>query len=184
MDHMSMIISGNIRSIRKEQKISLDTLSLMTGVSKSMLGQIERGESSPTIATLWKIATGLHISFTALTEDRRKKAEIIRNSNINPLLNDNGLFRLYPVFPFEDSKGFEMLFIEMDEGACSPSLPHEPGTEEYVIVYEGILSVEVGEEEYLVEAENSIRYLADREHCYKNAFKGRTRICMLIYYNK
>ncbi len=57
--------------------MSLDNVANMTGVSKSMLGQIERGESSPTVATLWKIATGLHISFTALLEGDTMETEII-----------------------------------------------------------------------------------------------------------
>ena len=66
MDAMSGIIAENLKRIRKENKWSLDTVSDMTGVSKSMLGQIERGESSPTISTLWKIATG-PVSYTHLT---------------------------------------------------------------------------------------------------------------------
>lgn len=57
MEKINTIISNNIKMIRKKRKMSLDNLSEITGVSKSMLGQIERGESNPTIAVLWKIAT-------------------------------------------------------------------------------------------------------------------------------
>ena len=46
MDAMSSRISENLRQIRKEKKLSLDSMAEQTGVSKSMLGQIERGESS------------------------------------------------------------------------------------------------------------------------------------------
>ena len=73
MDAMSGIIAENLKRIRKENKWSLDTVSDMTGVSKSMLGQIERGESSPTISTLWKIATGLHISFRVFWNSLKKR---------------------------------------------------------------------------------------------------------------
>lgn len=184
MDHMNLIISKNIKDIRKKRKLSLDNLAEMTGVSKSMLGQIERGVSSPTIATLWKIATGLHISFTSLVEEDNIQAQIVKNKEIDPLTDDNEWMKIYPVFPYENSRGFELLFIEMLPGACSPSLPHSDGTEEYVMVFEGRLLVEVGEESYLVESDESIRYLADCEHCYKNAFDGKTRLCMLIYYKK
>lgn len=184
MDRMSLIISKNIKETRRERKLSLDAVAEMTGVSKSMLGQIERGESSPTIATLWKIATGLGISFTTLVEDNRRQAEIVCNADIDPLLDHNGLLRIYPVFPYEESRSFEILFMEMDVDAYSPSLPHAPGTEEYVVVYDGVVSITVGSEEYIVEANSSIRYFADQEHCYKNAFDGKTRFCMLIYYRK
>ena len=59
-------ISENLRRIRKARGMSLDTMSERTGVSKSMLGQIERGESNPTVSTIEKIAEGLKISFDEL----------------------------------------------------------------------------------------------------------------------
>ena len=55
MDTIDKNISINLRKIRKEQNMSLDMLSERTLVSKSMLGQIERGESNPTVATIAKI---------------------------------------------------------------------------------------------------------------------------------
>ena len=78
MDDINNVIADNLKRMRKENRWSLDTVAEMTGVSKSMLGQIERKESSPTVATLWKIATGLHISFTALLEQCQKEAELIK----------------------------------------------------------------------------------------------------------
>ena len=182
MDEMSHIISENLKKIRKDNKWSLDTVSDMTGVSKSMLGQIERGESSPTIATLWKIATGLHISFTALLEQAEQETEIIHKDTIQPLLSDAGHFRLYPFFPYQKQRRFEMLSIEMDKDSCSISEAHEAGTEEIVMVYEGCFLLELDGISYRVEKGDAIRFSADRPHTYHNGAEGLTRICMLIYY--
>ncbi|MEN6483123.1 MAG: helix-turn-helix transcriptional regulator, partial [Anaerolineaceae bacterium] len=66
MEDATLLIAKNLKRIREERKLSLDRLSDLTGVSKSMLGQIERGESSPTISMVWKITNGLKISFTTL----------------------------------------------------------------------------------------------------------------------
>ena len=52
-------IGERLREIRVNANLSLDETAKLTGVSKPMLGQIERGQSVPTITTLWKIATGL-----------------------------------------------------------------------------------------------------------------------------
>ena len=104
MDAMSSRISENLRQIRKEKKLSLDSMAEQTGVRKSMLGQIERGESSPTVATLWKIATGLHISFTALLEGRQTETQLIRRGEVSPLLSDEGRFPFSPTMQKEDSK--------------------------------------------------------------------------------
>lgn len=184
MDEMSSLIAENLRKIRKENRWSLDSVAEMTGVSKSMLGQIERGESSPTIATLWKIATGLHISFTGLLEQSEKEAEIIDKDDISPLISDHGHFRLFPFFPSLPDRPFEMLYIELDENSCSESEAHEKGTEELILVYEGVFVLEVGGKQHMVEAGSGIRFSADQPHIYKNGAKGQTRICMLIYYKK
>ena len=153
MDAMSSRISENLRQIRKEKKLSLDSMAEQTGVSKSMLGQIERGESSPTVATLWKIATGLHISFTALLEGRQTETQLIRRDEVSPLLSDEGRFRLFPFFPYDAERRFEMLSIELEPGTRSESVPHEDGTEEFVLVFEGALRLTVDGVEYVVEAE-------------------------------
>ena len=184
MDAMSSLIAENLKNIRKENKWSLDAVSEMTGVSKSMLGQIERGESSPTVATLWKIATGLHISFTGLLEQTEQDAQIIPKTEVKALLNDGGHFRLYPFFPYSKERRFEMLSIEMDPGSRSDSEAHEAGTEEFVLVYEGCLILEADGKRHVVEEGNGIHFQADRPHVYENGSSSNTRICMLIYYQK
>ncbi len=168
MDAMSSRISENLRQIRKEKKLSLDSMAEQTGVSKSMLGQIERGESSPTVATLWKIATGLHISFTALLEGRQTETQLIRKGEVSPLLSDEGRFRLcFPFFPLRCRRRFKMLSIELEPGTRSESVPHEDGTEEFVLVFEGALRLTVDGVEYVVEAGEGIRYLANKPHIYE-----------------
>jgi len=66
MKDLNKAISKNLKKIRKKKDLSLDALSNLTGVSKSMLGQIERGEVNPTISTILKISNGLKVSFTSL----------------------------------------------------------------------------------------------------------------------
>ena len=61
-------VACNLRRLRDDRKLSLGAAAQLTGVSKSMLGQIERGDVNPTISVLWKIANGLKISFSALLE--------------------------------------------------------------------------------------------------------------------
>ena len=178
MDAMSSRISENLRQIRKEKKLSLDSMAEQTGVSKSMLGQIERGESSPTVATLWKIATGLHISFTALLEGRQTETQLIRKGEVSPLLSDEGRFRLFPFFPYDAES------IELEPGTRSESVPHEDGTEEFVLVFEGALRLTVDGVEYVVEAGEGIRYLANKPHIYECHGTQKTKICMVIYYDK
>lgn len=183
MDKLHIAIAENLKKLRKDRKLSLDKISTLTGVSKSMLSQIERGESSPTVATLWKIATGLHISFTTFMESFDAGTVQINNNDLNPLKSDHGHFRIYPIFPFDKNMGFEILSIEIDGGSHSSSTPHEDGTEEFVTVYEGVLTLNVGSEEYNLHAGSSLRFHGNQKHCYSNPEKGIARFYNVIYYN-
>ena len=62
------IIASNIKALRSSKGLTLDEAAKITGVSRSMLAQIEKGDVNPTISVLWKIANGYKVSFTALME--------------------------------------------------------------------------------------------------------------------
>ena len=182
VESLHQIISQNLKKLRKERQLTLDDLSSISGVSKSMLGQIERGESSPSVATLWKIATGLKISFTTLMVQSTQDVTVIENHSVAPLTNGTDSFRLYPVFPFEPERNFEILDIELAPGAKSESSPHDPGTEEFVLVYSGTLTLHLEKQIYTVPHGHSIRYKTNQYHCYENLSDQTIRLCMVIYY--
>ncbi len=182
IENLNEVIAGNLKRLRKDKDLTLDEVAEITGVSKSMLGQIERGESIPSVATLWKISTGLRISFTLLMTEEKEEVEIIDNTAVTPLTNDSDAFQLYPVFPFEPGRNFEILHIEMQPGAESESLPHDTGTEEFILVYDGQLTLQVGEITYEIHKGQSIRYKADQKHAYKNHENQTVQLCMVIYY--
>ena len=60
-----------------------------------MLGQIERGESSPTVATVWKISNGLKVSFTSLFSAPQSDTIVVRRADIGPLIEEDGKYRVY-----------------------------------------------------------------------------------------
>lgn len=182
IENLNVIISQNLKALRKDRNLSLDDLSGLSGVSKSMLGQIERGASSPSVATLWKIATGLKISFTTLMLQATQEVKVIENHSVAPLTNDTDSFSLYPVFPFEPGRNFEILHIELEAGAKSESTPHDPGTEEFILVYAGTLTLHLENKAYTVPSGHSIHYKANQAHCYENSSQEKVQLCMVIYY--
>ncbi len=83
MKEINDIIAENLKLYRKQNGYSLEYLSVLTEVSKTMLGQIERKESVPSITTLWKIAEGLKVSFAELTQDNEEFAKKLRFKTYN-----------------------------------------------------------------------------------------------------
>ncbi len=182
MADLEKIVAENLKRIRSDRKLSLDGLAALTGVSKSMLGQIERGESSPTLQTVWKIANGLRISLTELTDAPKESMEAFSLEDVTPVVGDNGRFRVFPIFPFDGRSRFEFLSVEMDQGAFSSSEPHAPGSMEYVHVFGGEATIMTGTEERRLLQGDSLKYRADRPHSYHNSGQGRCVLAMVIFY--
>lgn len=182
LENIKGIISNNLRRIRNKRKLSLDDLSKITGVSKSLLRQIEKEESNPTITTIWKIADGLKIPFTSLMKHEIPDIEIVKKENIEPLLEDKGLYRLFPYFNFEDQKPFEMYSVEMEPSASLESNPHNSGAIECITVFSGTLCLTVNDKEYIIQTGDSIKFKADNPHSYSNPSNELTRLSMIIYY--
>jgi len=182
MDDSTRLISHNLKNIREEKHISLDKLAELTGVSKSMLGQIERGEVNPTISTLWRIANGLKVSFTSLVTHPEDDSETVARADVDPLVEDGGKVRNYPVFPFDAERGFEMYAVEIDAGGYLHADPHSAGTQEFLTLHTGELAVRVADEEHLLGAGDSIRFKADAPHSYHNPGATTASMSMVIHY--
>lgn len=113
---ITAMIAANTRRIREQKKLTLEAAASLTGVSRSMLAQIEKGEVNPTISVLWKIANGYKVSFTSLAENRGAPVRVVRGSELQPLLEDAGRYQNYPIFPFDEGKLFETYRIVIQPG--------------------------------------------------------------------
>ncbi|PKG24873.1 helix-turn-helix domain-containing protein [Niallia nealsonii] len=182
MEEINRIIGRNLKSFREINKLSLERVAELTGVSKTMIGQIERGESSPTITTIWKIANGLKISFTTLINNPKPDAKLIVRGDVQALTADNGKYRVYPYFPFHEDRRCEMYSVEIEKGGFLNANPHREGTEEFIIVFDGELTIRVNSEEYTLKSGDSITFKADKPHAYHNFGESLTRLSMTIYY--
>lgn len=167
MDQSVETIAANLRTIRDTRSLSLDQLSKLTGVSKSMLRQIETGKSSPTIATIWKIANGLRVSFTTLLRKPEVAAEVRAFKAGRPLTAQGEHYRLYPLIPFEPQQAFETYYVEIDPDTVFSGEPHEGNTYEYVFVTTGKLEITVGDNAFNVDAGEFLQFQANLPHEYR-----------------
>lgn len=168
MHHPAPNVGAVIRKVRLERGLSLDKTEKLTDVSKAMLGQIERGESSPTISTLWKIATGLRISFSALMGGPPATYSPVSVENIAPVQEDDGKMLLHGLFPFDPASGFEIFSIDVLPGCRYTSPTHANVREEYVIVTKGEVQLTVGQQVFALTKGMAIKFRGDEPHTYAN----------------
>lgn len=182
MNEIHLVIAKNLKAYRDREKLSLEKTAELTGVSKTMIGQIERGESVPTITTLWKMANGLKIPFTALIKEPEAEALLVSKDDKQALSEDDGKYKVYPCFPFEDGRPYEVYTVEIEKGGFLKADPHKEGTEELFTVFEGEVTLSIENREHLVKCGDSIRFKADKPHSYLNSGKSITRLSMVLFY--
>lgn len=177
-------VSQNIRHIREQKKLTLDAAAKATGVSRSMLAQIEKGDVNPTLSVLWKIANGYKVSFTSLIEQSEEQATILPLKDITPIVEDEGKYINYPLFKFDEQRLFETYRIVIAPKGSLQAEAHLTGTEEYITVFSGNVEVAVGDTVYALKEGDSIRFTADIAHAYRNIGSEEVILSMLIYYAK
>ena len=150
MKEINDIIAENLKLYRKQNGYSLEYLSVLTEVSKTMLGQIERKESVPSITTLWKIAEGLKVSFAELTQDNEEFAKKITIQDIQPLSSSEHKYSVYPYFKFDIAKKFESHMVVIEPGGTMNGEPRGSSANEYITVFDGTLTLILGDERVVV----------------------------------
>ena len=182
MTEINAVVADNLRQIREDKKISLAEAARLIGVSKSLLSQIERGEVNPTISTVWKIASGLKVSFSSLCTRPEADLEVTSVADLDPVTSDGGRFRNFPLFGFDENRRFEVYYIELDSKAVLAAEPHLTGCQEFITVFAGRLELEVDGRTADLGPGMAVRFLADRPHHYVNPGDEVCRLSMIIYY--
>nr|WP_240969493.1 XRE family transcriptional regulator [Sneathiella limimaris] len=177
-----------MKQIRTQRSLSLSKLADISGVSKAMIGQIEREESSPTIATLWKLATGLDVSFSSLVGSDAWNESFrfpkLTDSNLirNDVGNDGMLVSI--IQAYEPHLGFEWFEITFPPEYLRNSEPHIVGTLEFVSVLEGYLEVLIGKDWEKLAPGQTIRFAADAPHGYRTGSNEGAKVHCIIHYIK
>ena len=174
--NFSLSISTRLKQLRSDKGLSLDKASTLTGVSKAMLGQIERQESSPTIATLWKIATGLNVSFSSFIAANAQSEFDVNHG----FIHDPNM-QVKTLFPFDVNKGFEVFEITLTHFHEQRSTAHQSGVTEHIHCIEGRLTLRQGDESRTITANEQYLINADQVHGYKDE-SGKTRFINIIHY--
>lgn len=182
MNNLLLNISNVLKKTRAEKGLTLEETSNLTGVSKAMLGQIERAESTPTISTLWKISTGLKISFSEILSSSQNDNNVILIEELDTVFESDGKMILYNVFPFNPITGFEYFYIKLLPGAHHVSSPHKTSTEEYVIVTQGTLELVINNNKHMLKAPSALSFKADEFHEYNNPFNEEVIFQNIVKY--
>ncbi|MGN6712348.1 helix-turn-helix domain-containing protein [Anaerocolumna jejuensis] len=169
MEYITQNVARNLKRIRKNKEMSLDDVSKQTGISKSMLGQIERGVSVPTVETLGKLVSGLRVSFNSLISSEKNDIITVNKKDLAPsYISEDARYKAYEYFPYEEDRTFEVYMMDLEAHSGYLSEGHGDNTYEFLTVFTGTLTLKVDGKTYEIEAENSIRFPTNSSHEYVN----------------
>jgi len=162
-------LGERIRGLRLAARFSLAELAEASGVSRSMLSEIERGTKTPGVLTLDKLATSLGTSIARLLDQPvEARVHVLKRSDQRVVRDPDGWERriLSPVLPGVE---FEFMRTTLGPGVdAGEFLPHAAGSREYVAVESGVLQLTLDGTIYVLQAGDAIYYPGDCLHGFRN----------------
>ncbi|MDC0707777.1 XRE family transcriptional regulator [Stigmatella sp. ncwal1] len=166
---LAPVVGKNLRRLRIQRGLSLERLSKASGVSRAMLGQVELGQSAPTINVLWKIARALDLPFSALISNSAGAGtRLMRAPQAKRLTSHDGRFASRALFPFDEPRRVEFYELSLKAHSEERADAHPPGTMENLVVTRGTLEMEIGADHHLLTTGDAILFEADKPHVYRN----------------
>ncbi len=170
-----------LKEARQRQGLSLDAVAKLSGVSRSMVSQIERGESSPTVATLWNLTRALQVDFAGLLDEapQAPSIEVITASQTPTIAGHGKSCRIRILSAPEQAGQYEVYDLDFAEGGRLDSDPHGAGAREHLTVVAGRILIRSGEAEQTLSTGDTARYAVDVSHAIM-AVDGPARAFLIV----
>jgi transcriptional regulator with XRE-family HTH domain len=181
---LTALVGHNLKRLRALRGLSLEKLAQQSGVSRAMLGQIELGQSAPTINVLWKIARGLGVTFSALlTTHERRGPLVMRKKAAQLLTSSDRKFSSRALFPADHPRRVEFYELKLQPGGVEHAEPHAAGTVENLVVSAGSVEIDVDGHKHALDAGDALMFDADAPHVYRNRGRGEAVMYLVMTYS-
>lgn len=171
---MHLQVCGRVRELRKQKGWTLEQLAALSGVSRSMLSQIERGHANPTLGVAFRVAHAFGLSLGDLvdTAETPQRIDVIRGDDPTFWFRNDADCRIRTLSPLHLEKDVEFYEVRLQPGKSLESSPHYQGTREFLSVEKGQVELSAGEETQVLGRGDSAHYPADVPHRITNIGRG------------
>ena len=182
---LNRAVAENIKRIRKSKKLSMERTAAIAGVSRSMLGQIERGEANPSVAIIGKLAAALKVPAEVLLENDDFESLLLSREVDNRAARlDGGKAVLRPSFAYDDTTRQETFFLDLYiSGRYAPE-PSVPGCVCHATLISGTVRLNAEEQDFQLMERDALRFAADRPYFFENMTNSTARLLLAYQYLK
>jgi len=183
-DAISRHLGSRLKHLRATRGWSLEALANASGVSRSMLSQIEREQANPTLAVTLRIARAFGLTLGELLEmpGAASTVTVIRANDHAYHYRSDKDCRIRTLSPLNLEKDVEFYEVRLQEGGALRSSPHFEGTREFLTVQKGRLRIESGADAEELEPGDSASYRADVPHAIVNVGKTEAVVFLIVIY--
>lgn len=180
---LTPVVGANLKRLRIKRGLSLERLARASGVSRAMLGQIELGQSTPTINIVWKIARSLAVPFSALISHcTRPRTALLPAHSAKELRSADGALSSRALFPYDEPRQVEFYELRLAPRGVERAEAHPAGTTENLVVASGALGLRVDGESFQLQARDAVYFEADVPHEYHNPTDRETVLYLVMTY--
>ncbi len=181
--NIGAVVGANLRRLRRQRGLSLDSLAKVSGVSRAMLSQIEIGQSVPSINVVFKVARAFGLPFSALlASSAARRVHLMPAKTAKTLRSTSGEFSSRALFPFSAKRRTEFYELRLSAGGVEYADAHAAGTMENLIVVRGEVEITISCGQYVLPAGDALLFQADEPHKYRNLANEEALIYLVMTY--
>jgi transcriptional regulator with XRE-family HTH domain len=162
-------LGARIRAERRARGLPIDRLAELSGISRSMVSEVERGSKTPSVLVLDRLATALGTSIARLLDEpARQVPQVLRHADQRVVRDPSGWERrvLSPVLANVE---FEFMRTTLGPGVDAGEFAaHAPGSREYVAVESGSLRLTIDDRPQILGTGDAAYYPGDHRHAFAN----------------
>lgn len=177
-------LGNRIRQMRGDRGWSLEVLANASGVSRSMLSEIERNQANPTLVVTMRIARAFGVTLGELVEAPAagSSVQVIRRGDRTQVYRSDKDCQIRTLSPLQLEKDVEFYEVQLQPGGARRSAAHFEGTREFLVVEKGRVRLESGADAEELTSGDSATYRADVPHAILNIGKGEALIFLVDIY--
>jgi transcriptional regulator with XRE-family HTH domain len=178
-------LGKRVKKLRGDRGWSLEELASVSGVSRSMLSEIEREKANPTLTVTFRIARAFGLTLQELIESAEasaSKIQVIRASDRAQVFRSDKQHEIRTLSPLNLEKDVEFYEVRLRPGGALRSQPHFEGTREFLTVEEGSVRIESDQDTDELTKGDSGTYRADVAHAIVNTGKADALVFLVVIY--
>jgi len=178
-------LGKRVKKLRGDRGWSLEELANVSGVSRSMLSEIEREKANPTLTVTFRIARAFGLTLQDLIESAEasaSKIQVIRASDRAQVFRSDKHHEIRTLSPLNLEKDVEFYEVTLKPGGALRSQPHFEGTREFLTVEEGSVRIESDQDTDELTKGDSGTYRADLSHAIINTGKSTAWVYLVVIY--